>query len=110
MKAIKIVCMGIGLACAGTGLADSSASPTDAKNLGMAEAMMGFCKKADPADVAKYEAIIKQLVSGQSAKTLAEVRASDAYRDAFAAMNDFASKVDPHNAKTICTESLAQRK
>ena len=109
MKAIKIVCMSVGLACAGTALADSSGSP-DAKNLGMAEAMMDFCKKADPADVAKYETLIKQMGSGQSAETLAEVRASDAYRDAFAAMNDFASKVDPHNAKTMCTQSLAQRK
>jgi hypothetical protein len=110
MKAIKIVCMSVGLACAGTALSDPAGSPTDAKNLGMAEAMMDFCKKADPADVAKYEALIKQMVSGQSAETLAEVRASDAYRDAFAAMNDFASKVDPHNAKTMCTQSLAQRK
>jgi hypothetical protein len=110
MKVIQIVGLGVGLAFGGAALADDSAPALDAKTLGVAEAMVGYCQKADPADAGKYAELVKQIVKGQSDKVIAAVRQSDAYRQAYDSMSDFASKVDEHNAKTTCSKSLAQSK
>ena|ERR1700688_116632 len=110
MKVIQIVGLAVGLAFGGAALADDSAPALDAKTLGVAEAMVGYCQKADPADAAKYAQLVKQIVNGQSDKVVAAVRQSDAYRQAYDSMTDFVSKVDEHNAKTTCSKSLAQSK
>jgi hypothetical protein len=110
MKVIQIVGLCVGLAFGGAALADDAAPALDARTLGVAEAMVGYCQKADPADAEKYAQLVKQIVKGQSDKIIAAVRESDAYRQAYDSMSDFVSKVDEHNAKVTCSKSLGQSK
>lgn len=75
----------------------------DPAALGMADALFSFCTKVAPADAEKFRQQVDTLSKDVSAQKLAEVRQSDAYRNAHKAVDDFAAKVDPHNAKLVCS-------
>ena len=45
-----------------------------------------------------------------SHEDLDELRNSDEYRQAYDSVADFTAKVDEHNAKRVCSESVNQRK
>jgi hypothetical protein len=78
--------------------------------LGVAEGVVNYCAPVDAASADKVRQVIKQLVQGASEQQLAEVRKSDDYRKAYDSVGDFTSKIDPHNAKRFCAETLAAPK
>jgi hypothetical protein len=93
--------------------ASASAAPVpDSLNprmLGTTEALLDYCTKADPKGAAKVRARLKALLKGVSSETLAQARKSDEYRKARSAMEDFAAKIDPHNASRACSGPVAAR-
>jgi hypothetical protein len=98
------------LACAGLALPAlgwAEAPPPNAHVLGVAESALNYCGPLDPAAAARMRTIIEQLLQGVSQQQLSEVRESDEYRKAYDSVTDFVGKVDEHNAKRICAESVA---
>ena len=82
----------------------------NAQVLGVTESVINYCGPIDPAAADRLRQMIKQLVQGASEQQLAEVRNSDEYRKAYDSVADFVGKVDEHNAKRACSESLAENK
>jgi hypothetical protein len=78
----------------------------DARTLALADALLGYCSKADPSDAAKVRAQVKLAERGASAQALAKVRQSDQYREVYDSEMDFIGKVEERNAKRVCTESV----
>jgi len=98
----------VGLALPPLALADGP--PPSAQALAIAESVINYCGPIDPAGADRLRQMIKQLVQGASEQQLAEVRNSDEYRKAYDSVADFVGKVDEHNAKRACSESLAENK
>jgi len=98
------------LACAGLALPAlvwGEAPPPNAHVLGVAESALNYCGPVDPAAAVRMRTIIEQLIQGVSQQQLSEVRESDEYRKAYDSVTDLVGKVDEHNAKRICAESVA---
>jgi hypothetical protein len=91
----------------GTAAADQAPQPP-ARALGIAEAVVSYCSKVDPAALAQYQAMVKAVAPDASDQALAKLRQSEDYVKAHASVDDFVAKVDEHNAKKVCTESLAR--
>ena len=87
-------------------LAHAEGPPVNAKALGTTEALMNYCLRASPATADSFRRQVTQLSRGASAETLAAVRRSNEYRKAQSAVKDFVQKVDPHNIKKMCSESV----
>jgi hypothetical protein len=86
-------------------LADEPAP--NAHAIGIAESMLKYCARVD-ADVAlKLRDKVRTLEQRASRDELARLRSSDEYRKAFDSVTYFTGKVDEHNAKRLCSESLA---
>jgi hypothetical protein len=101
------------LACCGLAwpaFTQADGQTPDPQALGIAEAMLDYCAKAYPESAVKFQFQIKRLTGGVSAEALAKVRNSEPYRRAHDAESDFVGKVDPHNAKRVCSKPLAARK
>jgi hypothetical protein len=101
------------VACAAStvaSLVQADGRTPDARALGVTEAILDYCTRAYPPSTEKFQFQLARLTQGASPKTLTDVRASDDYRRARAAEEDFVSKVDAHNAKRICARSLAAKK
>jgi hypothetical protein len=101
------------LACCGLAwpaLTQADGQTPDARVLGITEAMLDFCAKAYPSSAVKFQYQITRLTQGASAETLAKVRSSEEYRRAHDAEDDFVGKVDPHNAKRVCSKPLVPGK
>lgn len=88
-------------------LASAGTAVPDARALGVAEAMLGYCAKSDPAAAAKQREWIKRLIGDASRKTLAEVRHSAEYRQAHDSETGFIDKVESHNVRRLCSEALS---
>ena len=84
-----------------------AAEQPDPRALGTAEAMVLYCAKADAQAAEKYRAQVKRMVEWASQEAVANARASGEYRKAQAAVQDFVDKVDPHNVKKLCSETVA---
>jgi Asp-tRNA(Asn)/Glu-tRNA(Gln) amidotransferase B subunit len=82
----------------------------DARALAVAEAMLGYCTKTVPSVVAQQRQRTERLTHGASRQSLTELRKSPEYRQAFDAETDFIAKVTEHNARRLCSESLARNK
>ena len=82
-------------------------SVVNARELGVTEAMLHFCAKADPAAGARLKEKVKLLVQGASIETLEQVRRSEVYHEAHRSMDAFIAKIDEHNFKRFCAESPA---
>lgn len=102
--------------CLGPALAQQAGTPApgappsiNARQLGIAEAILDYCKKAYPSSNEKWEFEVSRLTRGANAKTLEEVRASDAYRQARAAEANFVAQIEAPNAKRVCAKSLSRR-
>lgn len=91
-------------------LAHAGTGAPDARALALKEAMLGYCSKAAPSAAGKYEEQVKLLTRGASAETLAKVRHSREYRQAYKAEADFAGMVDQHNALRFCSGPPPRRK
>ena len=101
-----LICSVVSLPC----LSQTETEAPDARALGTTEAILNYCSKADPADADKYRAQDKLLIGTASQEELDKVRNSDEYRQAYDSVADFAAKVDEHNAKRVCSESVNQHK
>lgn len=78
-----------------------------ARQLGIAESVLHFCSSADPSMAGKLSEKVKELTKGLNAQQVAELRQSAEYQAAYASMEDFVGKVDPHNVKQVCTQSAS---
>ena len=102
-------CLGSALAVADT-QAPGAPQQVNARQLGVADAILEYCKKAYPSSNEKWEFEVSRLTQGASAETLGQVRNSAAYLQAHAAEANFAAQIEPVNAKHVCAKSLAKRK
>jgi hypothetical protein len=87
-------------------MADDARPTIDGRTLGITEVILNYCASIDPASADKYRRQVRMLTQGASETALAEVRSSEAYQTAHASMEEFVSKVDEHNAKKVCSESI----
>ena len=108
MNAFRVLCLGAGLAWGGSALADGSIP--DPKVLGTIEALHTYCAKAMPTEAGKYEDQIKELLRGQTKNEIASLRGSGEYRKAYDSVVRFVARVDEHNVKVVCSESVAHSK
>jgi hypothetical protein len=81
-----------------------------ARALAITEAMLEYCAKNDASEVEKVHGRFERLVKGADRDTLDAARRSAEYRTAYESEVEFIGKVDPHNAKRVCSEPLAQEK
>jgi hypothetical protein len=82
----------------------------DARSLAVAEAVLGYCTKTVPSVAAQQRQRIERLTHDASRQSLTELRKSPEYRQAYDAETDFIAKVTEHNARRLCSESLARNK
>ncbi len=82
----------------------------DPSALGMAEAILSYCAKVDPAASERYQQQGKLLVQDASKEALEKVRRSSEYQQAYAAANESVDKLDEHKAKQVCSSSLPSGK
>ncbi len=82
----------------------------DPRTLGMAEAILNYCARLDPAAAAKYQQQGKLLLQDASKKVLENVRRSSEYQQAYDAANESVAKLDEHEAKQVCSSSLPSGK
>jgi hypothetical protein len=95
----------------GPGVAQDKAprsEPLNPRMLGMTEALLDYCAKNDPSGGAKVRARLKRLVQGADKKALTGARNSAEYRSARKSETDFISKVEPRNARRLCSEPAAR--
>lgn len=114
LSALAIVPRG-GMAGAAEPMAATPGSPAasvttgprsiDARLLGVTEAILRFCAQNDPYGAAKVHTRLKHLTQGVSKESLAEARLSREYQSARESELQFAGKVDPRNAKRLCSDS-----
>jgi len=95
-------------AVAVSGLALAGEPVPDAKPLATVEAILDYCAKVDPAAAERYQEHVKLVAQGASEETLAKVRKSNEYQQAHGEVDEFLAKVDPHNAKKVCSQQLGQ--
>jgi hypothetical protein len=99
---------------AGAMAAQPSVAPApkslDARSLGIAEAVLDYCAQNDPTGGAKVQARLKRLAQGASKEALDKARKSGGYQSAHDSEVDFISKIDPHNAHRLCSETAARSK
>jgi len=79
------------------------------RKLGVADAILDYCKKAYPSSNEKWQFEVDRLTHGASQEAVDKVRNSDAYRQARAAEANFVAQIEPVNAKRVCAKSLAKR-
>jgi hypothetical protein len=80
------------------------------QQLAITESMLQFCGPVDADTAKKLQDKLSKLVQGASDEELAQARESDDYRHAFDLVTKFTAQVDEHNAKTACSEKLADSK
>lgn len=102
---VWLVCTGLALPA----LVCADAPAPNAHVLGVAESVLNYCAPLDPPAAARMRTIIEQLVRGVSPQQLSEVRESDEYRKAYEAVVEFVGKIDPHNTRRVCDESVADQ-
>ena len=88
--------------------ASTLAGSVNAHALGLAESLLVYCSRVDPAAVATLQAKVALLSEGASEKALEQIRMSDEYQKARDTVDDFVTKVDAHNAKRVCSELPAR--
>ena len=88
-------------------LARAEGVAVDAKALGTTEALLNYCSKADPGSVERIRQQVTRIRKGASDQAIAQTRNSAEYRKAGASVKDFVEKIDPHNVKKVCSESVA---
>ena len=96
--------------CVAPMFAWADGKPPDPRKLGVTEAILDYCTTANAPSTDKLRLQVANLTRGVDPETLAKVRASDAYRQARGAEEDFISKVDSHNVWRVCGKPVAAKK
>lgn len=107
MRYLALLAWGLFLAPA---LVRADGPGPDARSLAVAEAVLGYCTKTVPSVAAQQRQRIERLTHDASRQSLTELRESPEYRQAYDAETDFIAKVTEHNARRLCSESLARNK
>jgi hypothetical protein len=106
MRVLRRVCLIAAIVAPGIALTDAAAAP-DATVLGTTEAILEHCAKIDPTAAAKYQERVKLLVQGADEQKVAEIRKSDAYRQAYDSTTARVGESDPETARRACAKFLA---
>jgi len=99
---------GCALALAAGARADGA--PLDPRVLGVNESLLKYCEPLDEPGAMQLRQKIKLMVKGRSDLDLANLRASDAYRQGYEAETKFVSMVEERNAHRACADAVAKPK
>jgi hypothetical protein len=102
----RVVWLFAGLALTGAAQADEPAAP-NAQSLGTIEAILGNCAELDAAHAAQYRDQLKLVTQGASEETMAKVRASDEYQQAYESARKSLAASAGADALKACKGSLA---
>ena len=80
--------------------------PVPNDTFGQLESALDFCAQVDPGEASKYQEKKKGLAQAATEKEVAEARASQEYKDAYAANTDNMSKEPKDEVKKTCTAAL----
>jgi hypothetical protein len=84
------------------------ATSVQAKSLAVVDRVLQYCSSVDPGVASKLRQKIKDLTKGLTDQQVADLRQTEEYQAAYASIEEFVGKVDEHNAKKVCSESLSQ--
>jgi hypothetical protein len=84
----------------------SPARAPDVHRLAVTEAALDYCRQAWPAALPAINERVRQLSQGISKGELNVLREGDDYLRAHASMEQFVARVDPRNARSVCTGPL----
>ena len=98
LRVLSLVWLSAALA-APLGFAAESTSPA---MLGQMESVLDSCSKANPAAAADYKKQHERLVQGVPDQDLAELRASDAYKNAYREISERFEKASKADAAKTC--------
>ena len=90
--------------CVAAQLAVASEVEPDPKVLGTTEAILAYCGKLDPSLAEMSLEQIQQITRGASEEAIAEVRKSEQYRHARAAVDEVLEKIDEKVAQKACAQ------
>lgn len=106
MKTVRVVCLSGMLALTSLAFA-KLALPNDV--FGKIEGALDACAKADPSSASKYMEKKKQLAQGATDQEVSDARASDEYKQGYAAGSDEISKQPKDQAKKACVAALESK-
>jgi hypothetical protein len=106
MKSVRVVCFS-GMLLLTSVASAKLALPNDI--FGKIEGALDACAKADPQSASKYAGKKKELTQGATAQELAEARASDEYKQGYAAGTDEIEKQPKDEAKKACAAALESK-
>ena len=108
MKSPRTLALCAAAALAPLALADEPALSAPA--LGITEATLDFCARINPQSADQYWQHGKRLVQGVPAKTAAEIRKSEQYRQAYDSTAEQIGNISRQDAMQACVDSLAANK
>ena len=90
-------------------LADDAQGP-QARSLAIVERLLQYCADSDAAAAAKLRDKVNELTKALSEQQIVDLRQTQEYQSAYVSMDGFINKVDEHNTKRLCTESVSEKK
>ena len=93
------------LVAAPLAVADAPTAPAtlDGHALGLAEGLLEYCTHADPKSVPVLQARLDELTKDTPEDEVVRLRKEADYRQAHDGITKFTGKVDPQNAKLLCS-------
>jgi hypothetical protein len=105
MRLTLSICIGIALATASPVRALADGAPVTADTLASLQSLVDYCAHSNPEDAAHYRESSADYLKNAPAQTVDELRASPAYKDAYATATAQLAKYPATQITTIC-ESL----
>lgn len=106
MKIVRVICLSGVLVLTSVAFA-KLALPNDI--FGKIEGGLDACAKVDPQSASKYAGKKKELTQGATDQELAEARATDEYKQGYAAGTDEIEKQSKDQAKKTCAGALESK-
>jgi hypothetical protein len=106
MKMVRVACLSVLMALTSFAFA-TLALPNGI--FGKIEGALDACAKANPQSASKYAEKKKELAQGATEQELAEARASDEYKQGYAAGTDEIEKKSKDEAKKACAAALESK-
>jgi len=106
MKTVRVVCLSGMLVLTSVAFA-KLALPNDV--FGQIEGALDACAKADPQSASKYSEKKKEITQGASDQEVADARATDEYKQGYAAGSEEISKQSKDQAKKACAAALESK-
>jgi hypothetical protein len=105
VKRELILSLGMALGLGQSVRADEPAAPVP-QALGSVEAILDKCAQVDPANAARYHGQLEMVTQGADSKSLAKVRESDDYRQAYDSATLSLAGIAEADAVKTCQGSL----